>query len=317
VKPRIVFMGSPEGAVPSLRAATRVGDVVGVFTQPDRPCGRGRRCLPPPVAAAALELSLAIHQPAKVRTPEVPALLAALHPDVVLVVAYGKILPTAVLECAPRGCVNVHFSLLPRHRGAAPVAHAILAGDAESGVTLMVLDEGMDTGPTLVQRATPIGAEETTGELTERLAELGASMVETELPRYLSGELHPRPQPAEGATAAGMLEKSDGAILWDRPAAELHRRIRAVTPWPGAYGFVDGRRWILHRTRILPHVASPGPGKMLVEGKRIAVGAADVCLELLEVQREGCRKQAADSFLAGCCPGPDSAIGPERGCGGG
>ena len=317
MKPRIVFMGSPEGAVPSLRAATRVGDVVGVFTQPDRPCGRGRRCQPPPVAATALELGLAIHQPAKVRAPEVLELLAGLRPDVILVVAYGKILPKTVLDCAPHGCVNVHFSLLPRHRGAAPVAHAVLAGDAESGVTLMVLDEGMDTGPTLVQRATPIGVEETTGELTERLATLGASMVETELPRYLAGELVPRPQPAEGATLAGMLEKSDGAIRWDRPAAELHRLVRAVTPWPGAYGFVAGRRWILHRTKLLPHVASPGPGVLRIEGRRIAIGAADVCLELLEVQREGCKRQGADSFLAGCCPGPDSAIGPERGCGGG
>ena len=298
--PRILFMGSPECAVPSLQAAAAVGNVVAAFTQPDRPCGRGRRCASPPVADAARALGVAVHQPEKIRTPAVRALLDELHPDVILVVAYGRILPPAVLSAAPRGCVNVHFSLLPRHRGAAPVAAAILAGDAETGVTLMLLDEGMDTGPLLVQRAVPLGPEETTGELTERLAVLGAELVRSELPRHLRGELAPRPQPADGATIARMLEKADGAIRWDVPAVEAHRRIRAVSPWPGAFGFVEGRRWIIHRARLLPHVASRGPGVLLCEGKRIAVGAADVCIELSELQREGCKKMPADCFLAGC-----------------
>ena len=156
MKPRLVFMGSPAAAVPSLRAAARLGDVVGVFSQPDRPAGRGRRSQPPPVALAAVELGLPLHQPPGIRTPEVAALLAAASPDVILVVAYGRILPASILRAAPRGCVNVHFSLLPRHRGAAPVAHAVLAGDERTGVSLMVLDEGMDTGPVLVQREVAI-----------------------------------------------------------------------------------------------------------------------------------------------------------------
>jgi methionyl-tRNA formyltransferase len=300
VNPRILFMGSPECAVPSLRAAAGVGEVVAAFTQPDRPCGRGRRCASPPVADAARELCVPVHQPEKIRTAAVRALLDELRPDVILVVAYGRILPPAILSVAPRGCVNVHFSLLPRHRGAAPVAHAILDGDVETGVTLMLLDEGMDTGPILAQRTVPLEPEETTGELTARLAVLGAELVRSELPRHLRGELAPHPQPTAGATIARLLEKADGAIRWDVPAAEADRRIRAVNPWPGAFGFVDGRRWIIHRARVLPHVASRGPGVLLCEGKRIAVGAADVCLELIELQREGCRKMPACSFLAGC-----------------
>jgi len=313
VKPRIVFMGSPECAVPSLRAAVGIGDVVGVFSQPDRPCGRGRKCLPPPVVQAALELGLAVHQPQKIRTPELGRLLADLKPDAILVVAYGRILPRSILDAAPCGCVNVHFSLLPRHRGAAPVAHAVLEGDAETGVTLMVLDEGMDTGPLLVQCRTPLEPEETAGELTERLARLGAQMVVDDLPRYLAGELAPRPQPADGATLARMLEKADGAIRWDRPAAEVHRRIRAVTPWPGAYGFLDGKRLLIHRARLLAHVPSPGPGAVRVEGKRIAVGTGEGCIELLEVQRECCRRCDAAAFLAGCPPLAGAVVRPAPG----
>ena len=315
MKPRLVFMGSPAAAVPSLRAVALLGDVVGVFSQPDRPAGRGRRPQPPPVALAAAELGLPLHQPSKIRTPEVAALLAAARPDVILVVAYGRILPASILRAAPRGCVNVHFSLLPRHRGAAPVAHAVLAGDERTGVSLMVLDEGMDTGPVLVQREVAIGGEETAGELTERLADLGAEMVASELPRHLSGELAPRAQPAEGATTAPMLSKSDGALRWDRPAAEIDRRIRALNPWPGAFGFVRGQRWLVHRARPLPGVPSPGPGVLRIRGRQLEVGAADVSLDLLELQREGSRRMDVGRFLAGLAPPSGATIGPERGGG--
>ncbi|MBI5501496.1 MAG: methionyl-tRNA formyltransferase [Deltaproteobacteria bacterium] len=316
MKPRIVFLGSPAAAVPSLRAAARLGDVVGVLSQPDRPAGRGRHPQPPPVALAARELDLPLHQPAKVRTPDVVELLEGLRPDVILVVAYGKILPPAILRVAPRGCVNVHFSLLPRHRGAAPVAHAILAGDERSGVTLMVLDEGMDTGPVLVQRAVPIGESETAGELTERLATLGAELVESELPKHLAGELAPQRQASEGATLAPMLRKGDGAVRWDRPAAEVDRQVRAVTPWPGAYGFVDGRRWIVHRARPLPGVPSAGPGVLRVEGRHLTAGALDVSLELLELQREGSRRMSVAEFLAGSAPPAGATIRPGPGAAG-
>jgi len=311
VSPRIVFLGSPEAAVPSLRAAVRIGDVVAVFSQPDRPAGRGRRPCSPPVAVAAREMGLPVHQPPGVRRPEVRALLDTLRPHVLLVVAYGRILPPSILDAAPHGCLNVHFSLLPRHRGAAPVAHAILAGDERTGVTLMRLEEGLDTGPVLAQRETAIGPEETTGELTARLAVLGAEMVESELPRWLAGAVEARPQPAEGATLAPPLDKCDGAISWDRPAREVHRRIRAVTPWPGAFGYLEGKRIIVHRARLLPHVASPGPGVVLVQGRRFVVGAADTCLELLEVQREGGKRVDAGCFLAGCCPEPGARVCPE------
>ena len=308
---RLVFMGSPEAAVPVLRAATRVGEVVGVFSQPDRPAGRGRRLCSPPVAVVARELGLTVHQPPGVRRPEVRELLAALRPDVILVVAYGRILPPPILEAAPRGCLNVHFSLLPRHRGAAPVAHAILAGDERTGVTLMQLDAGLDTGPTLARREVAIGSEETAGELTARLAVVGAELVELELPRWVAGELAARPQPAAGATLAPPLDKCDGAICWDRPAAEVQRRIRAVTPWPGAFGYLGGRRIIVHRARLLPHLPSPGAGVVLTEARRLAVGTADACVELLELQREGGKRADACCFLAGCCPKPGDKVCPE------
>jgi methionyl-tRNA formyltransferase len=311
VKPRLVFMGSPEAAVPALRAATRVGEVVGVFSQPDRPAGRGRRLCAPPVATVARELGLPVHQPASVRKPETHALLAGLRPDVIVVVAYGRILPPAVLTAAPRGCLNVHFSLLPRHRGAAPVAHAILAGDDRTGVTLMQLDEGLDTGPTLAQRTVEIGAEETAGELTARLAEVGAELLEVELPRWVAGELAAQPQPPTGATLAPPLDKCDGAIRWDRPAAEVARRIRAVTPWPGAFGYLEGRRIIVHRARLLAHLPTPGAGVVLTEARRLAVGTADGCVELLELQREGGKRTDACCFLAGCCPERGAKVCPE------
>lgn len=317
-RPRVVFLGSPDAAVPSLRAAREVAHVVAVLSQPDRPAGRGRRVASPPVAVAARELGIPVHQPDRIRTTEARALLESLRPDVALVVAYGRILPPSLLAVPPRGCVNVHFSLLPRHRGAAPVAHTLLAGDPAAGVTLMLLDEGLDTGPLLAQRTVDVGPEETAGELTDRLATLGAEMVVAELPRWTAGEIEPRPQPAAGATLAPPLAKADGAVVWDAPAAEVHRRIRAVTPRPGAHGYLGGRRVILHRVRLLPHVASPGPGVLRVEGRRLAVGAADACVEILELQREGGRRTGTASFLAGFAPPPGAAIrpGPEGGASG-
>jgi methionyl-tRNA formyltransferase len=311
VRPRIVFLGSPACAVPSLRAAAQVGDVVAALSQPDRPAGRGRKTAPPPVAVAAHAAGIPVHQPERLRPPEVQELLRSCDADVFLVVAYGRILPAAVLALPRRGCLNVHFSLLPRHRGAAPVARAILAGDAATGVTLMVLDQGMDTGPTLDCRRVDIGPEETAGELTERLAAVGAEMVAADLPRYLADGIAPRPQPEEGATLAPPLEKAEGAIRWDRPASEAHRQIRGVTPWPGAYGWLDGKRVIIHRARVLPHVESPGPGAVRVQGRRVAVGASDVCLELLELQREGGKRLDVSCFLAGCGPLDGCVIRPE------
>lgn len=308
MRARIVFMGSPAAAAPALRAAAEIGDVVAVITRPDRPAGRGRKISSTPVAAAAEALGVPVHRPETMRGGEAQALPASLAPDVVLVVAYGRILPRRVLDIPPLGCVNVHFSLLPRHRGAAPVARAILAGDVETGVTLMKLDEGMDTGPILALRSVPIGPDETAGDLTERLADLGADMVRECLPRYLAGRVDPRPQPDEGATLAPPLRKEDGRIRWDRPANDVHRLVRAVNPRPGAFTFLSGVRLLVHRARLLPGVRSPGPGRLLVEGRRLAVGCADGCVELLDIQREGGRRTDAASFLAGFAVPPQAAF---------
>lgn len=299
MRPTILFMGSPEAAVPALRAAHRIGLVRGVVTQPDRPAGRGRRPMPTPVALAAEEIGIPVHRPEKPNAADFVAMLGDLCADVVLVVAYGRILRPRMLACTRFGCVNVHFSLLPRHRGAAPVERAIRAGDERTGVSLMLLDDGIDTGPLLAQRETPIGPDETAGELTARLADVGAALVEEALPRYLAEEIVPRPQPAEGATYAPMLEKDEGRIRWDRPALDVHRHIRAVTPRPGACAFLDGVRIRIHRTRLLPWAPSPGPGRLVIEGKRLLVGAADTCIEILELQREGRRCTDAACFLAG------------------
>ncbi len=230
---RTVFMGSPAFAVPSLRALHDAGyDLVAVYAQPDRPAGRGRTLVAPEVKRVALEYGLPVHQPERLRTPEERERLRALRPDLIVVAAYGQILRPAVIDLPRFGCINVHASLLPRHRGASAVAAAILAGDAETGVSIMQIDPGMDTGPVLSQRSTPIGEDDTTGALTDRLSRIGAELLIETLPGWVEGHIRAVPQDEAHATLAPPIAKEDGAIDWTKPARRLWREVRAYNPWP-------------------------------------------------------------------------------------
>ena len=234
---RIVFMGSPDFALPSLSAlaAARNYQVVGVVTQPDRASGRGRELKAPPVKTLALELNIPVMQPEKLRAPDAMDQLRAWNPDLIVVAAFGQILKKDVLDLPRYGCINVHASLLPRWRGAAPINAAILHGDEETGVTIMQMDVGLDTGPMLAAKSIRIRRDDTAGSVFQALSTLGADLLIETLPEYFSGNLKPVPQPAEGATYAPMLKKEDGLLDFTRPAVELERRVRAMNPWPGAW----------------------------------------------------------------------------------
>jgi len=293
-------MGTPEFAVPVLEALADAHQVAGVVTQPDRPAGRGRRLAPSPVKQVALEHGLPLSQPHSLRTPEAVAQLAAWKPEAIVVAAFGQILPQDVLDLPPHGCLNVHVSLLPRWRGAAPVAAAILAGDEVTGVTIMQMDAGLDTGPVLARREEPIQPDDTCATLKERLARLGAELLVETLPAYLAGNLLPRLQPEEGATYAGQLRKEDGLLDWSRPAVELDRRVRAFTPWPGAFTTWGERRLKVLRAAPLPAWqgdASPGTVVILADG--VAVATGDRALRLEEVQLAGKRPMDIAAFLRG------------------
>jgi len=297
---RIVFMGTPAFAVPVLKALADVYQVVGVVTQPDQPAGRGQRLTPPPVKQVAAVRGLPLSQPQSLRTPEALAQLATWRPQVIVVAACGYLLPQAVLDLPPHGCLNVHPSLLPRWRGAAPVPAAILADDKVTGVTIMQMDAGVDTGPILAQREEPIRPNDTGVTLGERLARLGAEVLIETLPLYLAGELRLRPQPEEGVTYARQLCKEDGQLDWSRPAAELERRVRAFTPWPGAFTTWRGRSLKVLRVAPLPHWrgdAPPGTVVALAGGTAVATGEGVLRLE--EVQLAGKRPMSIGDFLRG------------------
>ena len=304
-------MGSPDFSVPSLRAlAARGGsqthpyhEVVGVVTQPDRPAGRGGKLASPAVKRAALDLGLALIQPEKLRQHEAMDQLRAWTPDVIVVVAFGQILRPDVLSLPPFGCINVHGSLLPRWRGAAPVQAAILAGDKETGVTIMKMDPGIDTGPVLTRRALPIQPEDTAGTLLERLSTLGADLLLETLPSYLAGEIQPQPQPDEGATYAPLLKKADGLLDFTRPARELVRRVHAFNPWPGTFFEWQGsplKVLAAHAVEPPPgHSSKREPGQRLVYEKLPAIGTTDGLLVLDEVQPPGKKPMSGRDFLAG------------------
>src|SRR5215216_6059088 len=310
---RAIFMGSPDFAVPSLRALVDAGhDVAAVVTQPDREAGRGRRLIPPAVKLAAQELSLPVLQPPSLRRPEAAAPLAALHPDLIVVAAFGQILRRRLLDLPPKGVLNVHASLLPRWRGASPVTAAILAGDAETGVSIMLLDEGLDTGPVLATRATPIRDTDTGGSLTDRLAQIGADLLVETLPHWLDGSIAPQPQADALATYAPRLEKEAGRIDWSRPAVELWRRVRAFTPWPGAYTLHGDVTLKLLEAWPLPGFAAAPPRTVVplpwgaadqVPPERprpaFAVTTGDGFLLPLALQRAGKRPLFAEEFLRG------------------
>lgn len=295
---RIVFMGSPDFAVPSLRLLAQHYPVVGVVTQPDRPAGRGRILTPPPVKVLAQSLGIDIIQPEKLREPEAQARLHSWAPDLIVVAAFGQILRKSVLELPPFGCVNVHASLLPRWRGAAPIQAAILHGDAVSGATIMLMDAGIDTGPMLAQSQTDIQPDETAGQLSERLAELGARLLIETLPGYLSGSIGPQPQGEAQSTYAPMLTKEEGQLDFNRAADDLERRVRAYQPWPGTYIDWQGQPLKILRAHCAP--CQPGePGaRCLVDGGP-AVVTSDGCLVFDELQPAGKRPMPGREFLRG------------------
>jgi methionyl-tRNA formyltransferase len=297
-RPRIVFMGTPDFAVASLEACFDIGEVVAVVTQPDKPKGRGNTLAAPPVKELALSRGIPVLQPAKLRTPPFSEELRRFAPDVCVVTAYGRILPKDILDLPPKGCVNVHGSLLPRFRGAAPIQWSIAHGDAETGVTLMVMDEGLDTGPMLAMKKLPIGPDETSASLYPKLAALGGDLLRESLPAYLRGELKPVPQPSEGVVLAPIIEKDEGRLDFTRPAVALERRLRAFTPWPGAFTTLGGKLLKVHRARV--GTRSGTSGTVLSAGPDgIEVACGEGSLVLLDVQLEGKRVMSAAEFLTG------------------
>ncbi|RME44655.1 MAG: methionyl-tRNA formyltransferase [Caldilineae bacterium] len=297
---RIIFMGTPDFAVPSLQRLHGMYHVVAVVTQPDRPRGRGRKPEASPVKRAAEEAGLPVFQPPTLKDPQAVAFLRDLRPDVIVVAAFGQILRPDVLNLPPHGCINVHASLLPRWRGAAPVAAAIRAGDAETGVTLMLMDEGLDTGPILRARAIPIAPHHTRQSLTEDLARLGADLLADTLPDWLAGNITPRPQDDARATLAPRIKKEEGRIRWTQSAAEIERHVRAFYPWPGTFTHWAGRLLKIHSVAV---AACDGelrpPGCVFRLGDDIAVAAGAGCVLLRAVQPAGKRPMPAADFARG------------------
>jgi len=297
IKLRLAFMGTPDFAVPSLEALRAAGhDIAAVYSQPPRPAGRGHRPQPSPVQQAAEAAGLPVHTPARLDAAAI-AEFAALGLDAAVVAAYGLILPKPVLAAPRLGCVNVHASLLPRWRGAAPIQRAILAGDGETGITIMQMEEGLDTGPILLANAVPIGPATTAQQLHDRLAELGSGLVVSALDGVAQGRVAPRPQPAEGVTYAKKLRREEGALDWRRPAPELERAVRAFDPWPGAW-FERGRE----RVRVLAAEladAPPAAASGTVLDDRLAIACGQGALRPLNLQRAGRAPQDVDAFLRG------------------
>ncbi|WP_406647956.1 methionyl-tRNA formyltransferase [Aliisedimentitalea scapharcae] len=291
---RIVFMGTPEFSVPVLEALVAAGhEIAAVYCQPPRPAGRGKKDRPTPVHARAVELGLEVRHPVSLKTPEAQAEFAELNADVAVVVAYGLLLPQAVLDAPERGCLNIHASLLPRWRGAAPIHRAIMAGDSETGVCIMQMEAGLDTGPVLLRASTPIGAEETTAGLHDRLSEMGAIKIVEALSRL--NDLTPEPQPDDGVIYAAKIDKAEARIDWARSAEEVDRQIRGLSPFPGAWTEIDGQRIKVLASRVAE--ASGPAGQVLDE--TLTVACATGAVSLLRLQRAGKGAQDADMFLRG------------------
>jgi methionyl-tRNA formyltransferase len=307
---RVVLLGSGSFAIPSLEALLAAGhDVAAVVTQPDREKGRGRELSPPPLKPVAAVRGLKVLQPRRVREPESVAALEALAPEVQVVVAYGQILPRGVIDIAPRGTVNVHASLLPRYRGAAPVQWAIVNGEAETGVTTMLIDEGLDTGPLLLAEATPIGAEETAEALESRLAALGGELLVRTLKGLEEGAIVPRPQDPARASLAPLIKKEDGLMDWRLPAPALARRVLGFHAWPGAHTCLRGRGLRVLRAQV--DAGSGTPGTLLRAGRDgLVVACGDgTALRLVEVQPESGHAMPAAAFAAGARLTPGERFG--------
>lgn len=315
-KLRVIFMGTPGFACPSLQKLIDRGDeIVAVFTQPDRPKGRGQKLMPPPVKELAQRFGIPVHQPLKVREQPVVDLVRSLMPDLVVVVAFGQILPGALLEIPPLGCVNVHASLLPRYRGAAPLNWCIVNGERETGVTTMLMDVGLDTGPMLLRRSTEIGENEGIASLHDRMALMGAELLGETVERLVAGTLVPEPQDDSLSCYAPMMKKDDGRINWGRDARSIHNQVRGLAVWPGAFSMFDGEMLKVYRTRVADGTGLPGEviGASR-DGIEVACGSGSLVVE--ELQLAGKKRLDAASFLAGNPLAPGVRLG-ESSCGGG
>ncbi len=304
---RLVFCGTPQFAVPTLKALFDAGHVLELaLSQPDRPSGRGLEVQISPVKQFALDHGLALQQPEKIRNnPELQERLKALAPDAIIVVAYGRLIPPWMLTLPRYGNLNLHASLLPKYRGAAPIQWAVASGEAETGLTTMRLDEGLDTGDILLQERVPISPDQTATELSPILAAVGASLMITTLAKLEDGTLRPMPQEHRDATLAPILKREDGFVDWTRPAVQIYNRWRGFQPWPGAFTYFRGKKLSLHAMRVanrdgLHLPAGQPPGTLLRDGNRLIVACGDeTCLELRELQLEGKRRMPVEAFLNG------------------
>ena len=308
---RIVFMGTPEFACPTLRTLIERGEqVVAVVTQPDRPKGRGQQTLPPPVKLLAQEHGIPVLQPVKVRHPDAIEEIRLLAPDLIVVIAFGQILPKALLEIPGKGCINVHASLLPRYRGAAPLNWCIINGESETGVTTMLMDVGLDTGAMLLKRSTLIDPDEDTSTLHDRLSRIGAELLAETIDRLHQGRLAPEKQDDALTCYAPMLKKEDGQIDWSKDAPGIKNLVRGMTPWPGAYSYLDDK--LLKVYRVQSAAGSGCPGEVLAAGRdgiEVACGEGSVIIH--ELQLEGKKRLPAAEFLAGCKLEPGTLIGKK------
>ena len=299
---RIVFMGTPEFSVPSLEALLRSDDrIVGVVTQPDRPKGRGQELTSSPIKALALRHKLPLLQPLKMKDPAFLDTLRAWRPELIAVAAFGRILPKIILEMPPKGCINVHGSLLPKYRGAAPIQWAIIKGEKETGITTMLMDEGMDTGAVLLQERIAIEPDDTAGSLSSKLAAVGGRLLTETLTRWKAGTLTPRAQDNSQATLAPILKKEDGLLDWTLPAQTIADLVRGLAPWPGAYTYANGERWALWR--VSPTDQASGtmrPGTVVAAHKgALLVAAGDRLVAVTEVQPANGRRMSVDQYLSG------------------
>jgi methionyl-tRNA formyltransferase len=299
---RIVFMGTPEFSVPSLAALLRSDHtVVGVVSQPDRPRGRGQELAESPIKQLAARHKIPILQPLKMKDPGFLDALSAWKPDFIVVAAFGRILPKIILDMPPRHCINVHASLLPKYRGAGPIQWAIIRGERETGITTMLMDEGMDTGAILLQEKVPIAPDDTAGTLSSKLAEVGGRLLIETLAGLQNGSVTPRPQDSSQATMAPLLKKEDGLLDWTMPAADLANRVRGLSPWPGAYTYLGEDRWVIWKVAVPDRSESVMPPGTIVDATKegLAIATGSGLLRIAEFQPANSRRMSAGQYLAG------------------
>lgn len=310
---RIVFMGTPEFAVPSLAALlTSEHSVVGVVTQPDRPKGRGQELAASPIKQLALQRKIPILQPLKMKDPAFLDALSAWKPDLIVVAAFGRILPKIILDLPSHHCINVHASLLPKYRGAGPIQWAIIRGERETGITTMLMDEGMDTGAILLQEKVPITPDDTAGTLSSKLAEVGGRLLIDTLARIQNGTVTPQPQDSSQATMAPLLKKEDGLLDWSLPARDLANRVRGLSPWPGAYTYLGEDRWVIWKTAVPDRSAAVVPPGTIVDATKegLVVMTGDGALPIMEFQPANSRRMSVAQYLAGHTLSPGLRLGP-------